>query len=187
VAGRHRKVPSRHRHHGRHGKPPSASRAFIPAVTAVAVLAVGGTVIGQAQANGQSSHGAISGLAGIGVISSPLPSPSVLAVHQVRGALAGHHVAVQHHAQIRHHAPRHRVAPAALRITDTGSACYVQVTRKNGRLLVRRILHGHQHLTFRRHGLHVVLGNAGGVRIAVNGHHAHRAGRSGQVRRFHVG
>jgi hypothetical protein len=32
-----------------------------------------------------------------------------------------------------------------------------------------------------------VLGNAGGVRLAIDGHHPQRGGRSGQVRQLHVG
>lgn len=70
-------------------------------------------------------------------------------------------------------------------VTDTGPACYLRVERA-GHLLVRTILHGHQHRTFRRHGLDVVLGNAGAVRIAREGHRAVRAGRPGQVLQFHV-
>jgi hypothetical protein len=53
--------------------------------------------------------------------------------------------------------------------------------------MMRRILDGHQHVSFRHHGLDVVLGNAGAVRVSVNGAHARRVGSEGQVRRFHVG
>jgi len=75
--------------------------------------------------------------------------------------------------------------PPALRIVDTHGPCYVEVTR-NGKLVTRTILRqGHQ-LAFRQHGLHVVLGNAGAVRLRINGHRAVRAGHSGQVRIFRV-
>jgi hypothetical protein len=141
------------------------------------VLAAGGIGFGHAVAHGQTSDGALGGITGMALIHAPVPLPSVLAVHEVRHP--GDHSAPQ---PLPHHRPR----PAALRITDTGAACYVQVTRGNGQLLVRRILHGHQHLAFRRHGLDVVLGNAGGVRVALNGRRAQRAGTSGEVLRFRV-
>jgi hypothetical protein len=79
----------------------------------------------------------------------------------------------------------HRAAPVLV-VTDIGPACYLQVTAPGGQLLTRQILHGGQRVVFRRHGLDVVLGNAGGVRISVDGRRAHLAGRSGQVRTFHV-
>jgi hypothetical protein len=78
----------------------------------------------------------------------------------------------------------HRVPPA-LRINDVHGPCYVQVTR-HGSLLKRTILRQGQQLTFRRHGLDVVLGNAGAVRLRINGHHPIRPGASGQVRNVHV-
>jgi hypothetical protein len=62
----------------------------------------------------------------------------------------------------------------------------VSVATTNGQVLTERIVRSNQHLTFRRHGLDVVIGNAGALRIAVDGHRFHRAGRSGQVRRFRV-
>jgi hypothetical protein len=47
-------------------------------------------------------------------------------------------------------------------------------------------MRGHQRLSIRQHGLEVVLGNAGAVRIAVNGHHFRRAGAAGRVRHIRV-
>jgi hypothetical protein len=66
------------------------------------------------------------------------------------------------------------------------SRSYIQITSRSGHLLIRRILHHGQHLAYRRHGLDVVIGNAGAVRLSVGGHRAHLAGRPGQVRRLHV-
>jgi hypothetical protein len=181
VAGRHRKTRSRQHHRGRHRKPPSLQLTVLPTVTAVALLAVGGVGLGHALAHGQP-HSASVGVAGAHVVpppvtasatTSPAPSPSTTPSSRPSRRPV-------------HHVLHHRIAPAALTVTDIGPACYVQVTTKRGHLLVRRILHGHQHLAFRRHGLDVVLGNAGGVRIAIDGHHAHRAGRSGEVLRFGV-
>jgi hypothetical protein len=138
----------------------------------VAVLAVGAVAFGHALAHGQSPHGA--------AIAAPptpaLPSPIVVTAPTKQAAPA----------KPKHHAKRHRIAPDALVVTDTGSACYIQVTTTNGHLVMRRILHDGQHVAFRHHGLDVVLGNAGGVRISIDGRRAHLAGRSGEVRSFSV-
>jgi hypothetical protein len=66
-----------------------------------------------------------------------------------------------------------------------GAPSYIEVVRGN-RVLERRILRAGQRQVFRKHGLDVVLGNAGAVRIKLNGHRGHRAGSSGEVRRFIV-
>ena len=81
--------------------------------------------------------------------------------------------------------PAPRPIPPVLLITDVHGPCYVQVTYR-GRLLTRTILRqGHQ-LVFRHHGLGLVLGNAGAVRLRINGHHALRPGHFGQVRNLRV-
>jgi Domain of unknown function (DUF4115) len=178
----------------------------IPAVAAVAVLAVGGVGFGHAIARGQAPH-ASAGLTGPPAASPVLPAapattssstpsilgsppavtgtsvsrPTVSAAPTSAPASASASPKLTHRPRAHHH-----VAPAALRIVDAGSACYVQVTTSHGHLLVREILHGGQSVTFRHHGLIVVLGNAGGVRISVDGHRLHHPGRSGQVRRFRV-
>jgi hypothetical protein len=179
MAGRHRKLPPPRRGgHGRHRKPPSRPHAVIPTVTAVAVIAVGGVVFGHAIAHGQSPHGAVAAPEPPAVQApvipppTPAPSPAVKAAKASKASKAARHP---------------RVKPAALTVTDVGSACYIQVTSTEGHLLVRKILQPGQHLAFRHHGLRVVLGNAGGVRISIDGHRAHSAGRSGQVRSFRVG
>ena len=74
-----------------------------------------------------------------------------------------------------------------LAIRITGFDSYVQVTTWNNHLLVSRILHHGQRLAYRQHGLRVVLGNAGAVRISLAGHRPRRAGRPGQVRSFRTG
>lgn len=109
---------------------------------------------------------------------TPAPHASVLAFHATRPGIDK--------PVVRHHAPTHQQSPASLRIADTGAPCYVQITSRHGKILVRKIMRGHQHLNIRRHGLEVVLGNAGAVRIAVNGHHFRRAGAMGQVRHIRV-
>jgi cytoskeleton protein RodZ len=84
-------------------------------------------------------------------------------------------------------APKHAAVahPDTLRLHITGAASYVAVSR-HGRLIEQTILHHGQRQVFRRHGLDVVLGDAGAVTMSVNGHGAHRAGSSGEVRRFSV-
>jgi Domain of unknown function (DUF4115) len=130
-------------------------------------------VFGHALAHGQSPHGEA-----IATPATPaLPTPIVV-VSPTKPATPAKPKRPAHH--------HHRVAPDALTVTDLGPACYIQVTTMQGHLVVRRILHDGQHLAFRHHGLEVVLGNAGGVRVSIDGHHAHRAGRSGQVRTFTV-
>lgn len=156
----------------------------LPTVTAVALLAVGGVGLGHAVANDQPHGASVAAPLVNPPVLTPPPSPGLSPSSPAPPPLSTPSSAPA--TPPAHHGQRHRTAPAALTLTDTGAACYVQVRTKHGKLLVRRILHGHQHLAFRQHGLRVVLGNAGGVRIAINGHHAHRAGRSGQVLRFRV-
>jgi hypothetical protein len=175
VAGRHRKNPH---HRGRHRKPPSTAQRLFPAGAAVAILATGAVFVTQG--------GLSDGHASTPRLHAPLgrliqPPPSVLGFHSTRPSSPGPRAAVKPRT-VTHDAGR----SYSLRIADTGPACYVQVTNRHGRLLVRRILQGHQHLAFRHHGLRVVLGNAGGVKVAINGRHLRRAGDAGQVRTFRV-
>jgi hypothetical protein len=144
----------------------------VPTATAVAVLAVGALAFGHAVAHGQAPHGAAVAAPDDPVIVTPVITETP------RPPSKPHHPKAPHH-------PQHRANPAVLAVTDVGGPCYLQVTR-HGHLLVRRILQHGEHVAFRRHGLDVVLGNAGGVRLSINGHHPHRAGRAGQVRTFRV-
>lgn len=73
-----------------------------------------------------------------------------------------------------------------LALKVTGSASYVEVMTWNNHLLVRRILHHDQRLAYHQHGLRVVLGNAGAVRMSLHGRPAHLAGKPGEVLRFRV-
>jgi hypothetical protein len=160
----------------------------LPLATALAAIGIAAIVVNVATNSGSSTRRHTPEVATFVAVGSPRPGPttSVLAIHHTRSPSVALH-RTRHHAGHHqgHRAHGHGVAAPALRIVDTGSACYVQVTA-DGHVLKQRILHGHQHLTFRRHGLDVVLGNAGGVRIAFGGHRLHRAGRSGQVRRFRI-
>jgi hypothetical protein len=156
-------------------------------VTVVALLAVGGVGLGHAFAN-DAPHAA-SAVAPAGpalappVLASPQsPTPPSSSPTPVSSPASTPAKPTKPAKPAAHHATHHRIAPAALTVTDLGPACYLQVRTANGHLLVRRILHGHEQVTFRQHRLRVVLGNAGGVRIAIDGHRAHRAGRAGQVR-----
>ena len=148
------------------------------AVLAVATVGFNAVADG---GTGQQQLGA--GRPAVAAAVHPGPSASVLAFSKARSHRDAHHRAA--HAQ-RHRTARQHAAAPALRIVDTGAPCYLRVATGHGHVLTQRIVHGHQHLTFRHHGLDIVLGNAGAVRIAVEGHRFHRAGRSGQVRRFRV-
>lgn len=145
-------------------------------MTAVALLAVGGVIFGHAVAHGQAPHGA--------AVAAPVPPAVAPVIAATPTAPATPTTSPSPKPKQR--PAHHRVAPAALSVTDVGSACYIQVTTTHGNLIVRRILHHGQHVSFRRHGLDVVLGNAGGVKVSIDGHHARRGGRSGQVRSFRV-
>jgi hypothetical protein len=162
-------------------------------VTVVALLAVGGVGLGHAFAN-DDPHAA-----SVGVSAVTTPAPPVLATpvsvppaSPAAPSAPASPTAPPAKKPTRstptapHHPPKRPAGPAALTVTDLGPACYLEVKTANGHLLIRRILHGHQRFTFRPHGLHVVLGNAGAVKIAIDGHPAHRAGRVGQVRVFKV-
>jgi Domain of unknown function (DUF4115) len=121
-----------------------------------------------------SPFAAPAGLANVPIID---PTPSVAATPAVTAAPQP---AV---------APTHKARPRpsdTLRLQVTGSASYVQVVTWNNHLLLRRILHHGQHLAYRQHGLRVVLGDAGAVRMSIAGRPAHRAGSPGQVRHFRV-
>jgi cytoskeleton protein RodZ len=176
VAGRHRKQHAvlPHVHRGRHRRPPSRPRAILPTIAIVAALAVGGVMFSHAVAQGQAPGEAAAAPQTPAVVppvvraapSPPATSPRPKPAHRAR-------------------AKAHRPAPPAFVVADVRSSCYVQVSR-HGQLLTRRILRHGQRLTVRRPGLTVVLGNAGAVRISLNGHRSHRAGRLGQVRTFRV-
>jgi hypothetical protein len=77
--------------------------------------------------------------------------------------------------------------PPALVLSLTGSVCWVEVRGPHGRVLVSGLVHHGRRLTFRRTPLHVVLGNAGAVRVSRNGGPSRPAGRLGQVVTFPVG
>jgi hypothetical protein len=183
MSGRHRKVSHirpRH-HHPRHRKPPSAGHVLAPAGLAVAVLVSGSIALAH---SGSGDRGSASGIGG-GIV---LAMPSAAPLPRVQAQLTSRS---NHQAggQSKHHqtAPQsRRHTPHTLVIHGTGPACYVQVTRRDGRVVLQRVIHGRHRLTYDRHGLSVVLGNAGAVRVAVDGHRAHRAGRSGQVVHLHV-
>jgi cytoskeleton protein RodZ len=150
----------------------------VPTATAVAVLAVGAVFFGHALAHGQAPHGAAVAAPEAPTVPTVIPTPPATPTPAAKPAPAA--------KPKPHRVAHHRVAPAALSVTDLGPACYIQVRTTQGHLIVRTILAHGQHLTFRHHGLDVVLGNAGGVKISIDGHRAHRAGRSGQVRIFGV-
>jgi hypothetical protein len=96
--------------------------------------------------------------------------------------LASGHTATPRVAAASHHLSRG--APALL-ITDVHGPCYVEVSH-HGKLLTRTILRQGKQLVYRRHGLDIVLGNAGAVRLRINGDHAVRPGAIGQVRNLRV-
>ncbi len=172
MAGRHRK--SRQSHRGRHRKPPQRQRIVIPAVAGVAVLSAGSVALASAVGGASSPRHPAASAGSVVVRSVPLPSfPVPPRTSQTTSTPATKPV---HHAT---------AMPPVLLIDDVHGPCYVQVSRR-GTVLTRTILRQGKHLVFRRHGLDVVLGNAGAVRMRISGHHAIRPGAFGQVRVFRV-
>lgn len=172
MAAGHRNTRKSYR--GRHRKPPQRQRVIVPAVTTVAVFSVGGVAIAHAVSDDPSR-----GDAGVAVAHSNYVLPTIRIVPQPSQAPRPSAVK-PHHVQAK---PHH--VPPALRIVDVHGPCYVQVTR-NGKLLTRKIIRQGRQLSYAQHGLHVVLGNAGAVKLSVNGHKAVPGGHIGQVRVFRV-
>jgi hypothetical protein len=142
---------------------------IVPAVTSLAIFSLGGVAIAHAVSNDSTG-----GAAGVSV-----PHDGDVRLFPAISVLPPPAVAPQPTIPRAHH------IPPALQIVDVHGPCYVQVTR-HGKLLTRQIMRQGHRLTFKQHGLHVVLGNAGAVKLSINGHHAVRAGHAGQVRLLRV-
>lgn len=141
----------------------------------VAALGLGGVAIAHAVGGGSTGHG------GAGFVAAKAPARPVVPSFPVVPTPPSPPVHVHHHAS---HATHRRPAPE-LRIIDVHGPCYVQVSHA-GRVIERTIMRQGQTKAFRRHGLDVVLGNAGAVRLRIDGHRAVPGGRSGQVRTLRV-
>jgi hypothetical protein len=179
MSGRHRRGPAPRR--GRHRRPPSRQRLIVPALAATVVLGGSGTAVGFAV--GGPGGGTVTPQA------TPFAAPAVLSLAPNVDPTPSIAATPAPTASA---APAHTPKPAHVRPTDTlalqvtGSASYVEVMTWNNHLLVRRILHHDQRLAYHQHGLRVVLGNAGAVRMSIHGRPAHRAGKPGEVLRFRV-
>lgn len=180
---RHRRSRS---YRGRHRKPPRPERVAVPVLTLVAIT-VGGVAVANAVGSSSPHHtGVAAGAGGVVVVPSQaahsVQAPEQPATPMSSIASARHQI--KHHPA--YHRARHKVTPDSVRIRDVSGSCYVQISTLDGKILVQRIAHRGDLITFRRHGLDVTLGNAGAVRVALDGHHAQRGGAVGQVRRFTV-
>jgi Domain of unknown function (DUF4115) len=179
MSGRHRRSATARR--GRHRRPPPRGRLIVPALAATVVLGGGGTALGFAVGGpgGSTVTPQITPFAAPVVLSTaPVvdPTPSVSAT-----STRAPQPTPSHPAKAAHRRPTDTLI---LRVT--GSESYVQVATWNNHLLVQRILHHGQRLAYHQHGLRVVLGNAGAVRLRIAGHSSHVAGRLGEVRHFRV-
>jgi cytoskeleton protein RodZ len=183
MSGRHRRGPAQQRR-GRHRRPQSRQRLIVPALAATVVLAGSGTALGFAVdspgagvATPQISPFAAPAVLSTAPIIDPTPSVASPAPSTVK----------QHTGGRTHKATRAHPRPTdTLSINVTGSESWVEVTTWNNHVLIRTILHHGQREVYRQHGLQVVLGNAGAVRLSVAGRPAHLAGRPGEVRRFRI-
>jgi hypothetical protein len=152
---------------------------MVPALAATVVLGGGGTALGFAVG------GPGGGTAAPQI--TPFAAPLVLSTAPVVDPTPSVAAAPATPTPAPTHTPKPHPRPTdTLRLTVTGSVSYVQVKTWNNHLLVGRTLHHGQRLSFRQHGLRVVLGNAGAVRLSIAGRPAHRAGRLGQVRHFRL-
>lgn len=76
--------------------------------------------------------------------------------------------------------------PPTLAVQVTGAASYVEVRLPNRTLLVGNTFGHGKRFTFTQPTLDVVIGDAGAVRLDINGVTRSPAGRPGQVLRFRV-
>ena len=178
MAGRHRKPPSRH-HRGRHRQPPSNARWIAPTLATVAVLAAGGLSAYTAL------HGSDAG--------TPTASAPTAAATSATASSAAPTAATSPSAKpspgptsTADDQPNEVHAQPALRIVVTGRVSWVEVTRGNGHVVFSGLLrHGHR-LVYGAGPLHVVVGDAGAVRVDRHGHPHAPLGRPGQVVRFNA-
>lgn len=172
MSGRHRKPHSRAT--GRHRRPPGPARYIAPGLVVVALLGAGGVGAHAALTNSTNAPApqpaATTQPLPVGTPStspstSPSPRPTATASASASAPAPS--------------AMRQRPTPA-LQLVVTGSVSWIEVRRPNGHVLVSGMVrHGHR-LTYRHGPLAVVIGNAGAVRVARNGH-THVAGRPGEV------
>ncbi|MDQ1696703.1 MAG: hypothetical protein QOJ03_2056 [Frankiaceae bacterium] len=168
MSGRHRKPPAK-RGQGRHRTPPGHGHWVAPALVAVMVLGAGGV----------GAHAAFTGHPGGDppgsvALTAPTTAPAsppgaVTPAPPTATPPAGH--------------PSGRPAPL-LAITVTGGVSWIQVAAPHGRLLFSGLLRHGRRLVYRHGTLHVVIGNAGAVRLDRHGRQTAPAGRAGQVLRF---
>lgn len=179
MPGRHRKPPTP----GRHRKPPGPSRWVAPTLVVVALLGAGGVGARAALSGGGSESPAAPTAA-----RPVLPASAASATATVSPTSSPPPAAVASSAPASTPAPGPRPAahPAALAVTVTGRISWVEVTRPSGHVLVSGIIRHGRHLAFRHGPLHVVIGDAGAVRLVRHGHAHAPAGRPGQVLRFTV-
>jgi len=153
----------------------------VPAVTAAVVLAGGGVAYALTQNGGASAPTAATGaITPAGPLTGPTVDPT--SAPSTPSATASATSRPTHRPAASRHPARPRRTPPALAVSVSGSACWLEVTTADGRRLVRRTLHPGQHLSFPEHDLRLIIGNAGALRLSVDGHHGYVAGRPGQVR-----
>jgi hypothetical protein len=173
---RHQRTRS---YRGRHRRPPRPERVAVPVLTLVAIT-VGGVAVANAVGS-NSTHRAGIKTGSVGIVAPPTPAAQAVQAAPSPASSVSPAKLTIHHRHAYHH-----TKPDSVRIRDVSGSCYVQVATSSGKILVRRIAHRGDLIAFRRHGLDVTLGNAGAVRLVLDGHQAHRAGALGQVRRFTV-
>ena len=173
MAGRHRKPPSR-KHRGRHRQPPSNARWIAPTLATLAVLADGG-VSAYAALTGDSSPSPPAAVPTALATTSSSPSPTAATPTPT----PTHPANALGQPAARHHRPPPK--PPALALKVDGHVSWVEVTRPTGHVAFSGLLrHGHE-LTYRNGPLHVVVGDAGAVRLDRHGHRRSPLGKPGQV------
>jgi hypothetical protein len=166
MAGRHRKPPSKGGQ-GRHRRAPQRRRLVAPALGSVLVLGAGGI----------AAAAAITGGNGPGVHPVQTPSattpPAVTATPVPTPTTAAPSPSAE---------PTRERPPAALVLHITGRVSWLEVTRPGGHLIFSGLLRHGREVIVRNGSAHVVIGDAGAVRLSRHGRVTSPAGGPGEVR-----
>jgi hypothetical protein len=153
---------------GRHRKPPRRSDLVLPTVTVAAVLSVGGVGASAALTSDHDVRG----------FTTPRPVPTV--------AIPTHPAATPAATP----SPTSTATPAAtqttpwLSVTTTGRVAWVQVAARHHKVLYAGLLRHGRTVEFRQRPLRVTVGDAGAVKLVIDGKVRNPAGRAGAVLRL---
>jgi hypothetical protein len=176
MAGRHRKPPSKGGQ-GRHRRPQQRRRLVAPALGSVLLLGAGGIAAAAAITGGGGSG--VQPLQRPTATTSPIvttpPVPSTPSTSPPAASPTPSAVPTPD-----------RPAPV-LAVKVTGRVSWIEVTRPGGRVLYSGLLRHGRAVVVHRGAAHLVIGDAGAVRLSRGARVADPAGRPGEVRVIDVG